>query len=169
MASLKGNVGLKTRQMHLQEMFLEVLNQSSNAATANVAQIWSTALKKVDFPECKNLYVPHNFFVGEQGNTRFKHFVKLIRSGVHPVILLHSPPGMGKSRATEQMHSELVCTSDYLLLYIKMGQCSFWFDCEIQKIVPSVDLFLQNCVPSSRLSELQQQIFNDKVRKDAIY
>jgi hypothetical protein len=138
---------------------------TSNNSTTRVSQIWSTMQLKLDFPKCKDSYVPHNFTshkvilntgdnnMGMQTTCRYYHFghvVRIVASCKEKAVLITAPPGMGKSRASEEIYTQLVIRGHFAI-YVKLSQIiSFWTKCSD---TPSAKAFLLECMDDDKLQE----------------
>jgi NACHT domain len=73
------------------------------------------------------------------------------------VVLITAPPGMGKSRASEEIHTQLVLgVNSNSVLYVKLSRLTeFWMKCDN---IPLVKSFLLRCVDESKFLEFQQRL-----------
>lgn len=133
-----------------------------STSSTRLPQIWSTMPLKLDFPRCKDSYVPHNFFKENEGRYNFGRMVDVVAQGAEKVVLITAPPGMGKSRASEEIHTQLVLRmSGHSVLYVKLScLISFWTD---DKKTPTVKGFLLECVDESKFLEFQQRLDDGKM------
>jgi predicted NACHT family NTPase len=66
------------------------------------------------------------------------------------MVLITAPPGMGKSRASEEIHTQLVLRGHFVI-YVKLSQIiSFWIKCDEN---PSVKAFLQECMDDDKFQK----------------
>jgi len=88
--------------------------------------------------------------------------VDVVAQGAEKVVLITAPPGMGKSRASEEIHTQLVLRmSGHSVLYVKLScLISFWTD---DKKTPTVKGFLLECVDESKFLEFQQRLDDGKM------
>ena len=151
------SVDLKTGKTFLQEKLSRI--QTTNNSTGRVSQIWSTMHLKLDFPRSKDIYVPHDFWYRHNFNDpnrecNFAQVVEFLVNGGAMFFLITAPPGMGKSRASEELHTKLVL-SGYLVVYTKVSHnISFWNKCSNS---PSVKQFLEECADKECADEFQQR------------
>jgi predicted NACHT family NTPase len=117
---------------------------------------------KLDFPRCKDSYVPHNFFKQNEGRYNFGRMVDVIAHCKEKVVLITAPPGIGKSRASEEIHTQLVLRmSGHSVLYVKLSRViSFWTD---EKNTPTVKGLLLECLDESKFLEFQQRLDDGKM------
>lgn len=128
-----------------------------------LSQIWSTMALKVDFPRCRDRYVPHEFRRRLSENRweieDFDEIVKRIKEGEERVVLITAPPGMGKSRALEEIHAKLIGMRSHAILFAKLShQYKFWKD---WKKHPTIKDFLLFCTEMSNLQEHYEQRLNE--------
>jgi len=99
---------------------------------------------KLDFPRSKDSYVAHNFrYSNIYGVFNFAKAVDTVANCTERVVLITAPPGMGKSRASEEIYTQLVLRGQFVI-YVKISQIiSFWTKCEDN---PSVRDFLEECI-----------------------
>lgn len=111
---------------------------------------------KLDFPRCRDSYVPHKFFTTVKGWYRFDRLVDFITKCPEKVVLITAPPGMGKSRASEEIHTQLVLKmTGHSVLYVKLLDIiSLWSDHEK---TPTVKDFLRVCIDDCKFLEFQQR------------
>jgi predicted NACHT family NTPase len=113
---------------------------------------------KLDFPRCKDSYIPHKFIAHYKSDERtmrynFNQAVDVVANCNERVVLISAPPGMGKSRASEEIHTQLVLRG-HVAIYVKLSQkISFWTNCED---TPSVMAFLQECIDEDKLQQLPE-------------
>jgi NACHT domain len=104
---------------------------------------------KLDFPRCKDSYVPQEF----EDNNEYYNFdktVDIVANCTERVVLITAPPGMGKSRASEEIHTQLVLRGHFVI-YVKISRIiSFWTKCDDN---PSVRDFLQECIGEDKLRQ----------------
>jgi hypothetical protein len=129
--------------------------QTSSRSSTRVSQIWSTMHLKLDFPRCKDSYVTHSFLTprnpdGYYQMHNFSELVRIVASCNENVVLITAPPGMGKSRASEEIHTQLVLRGHFVI-YVKLSQIiSFWTKCDEN---PSVKAFLQECMDDDKFQK----------------
>jgi hypothetical protein len=132
----------------LQEKLPQV--SPSTRSSTRVSQIWSTMHLKLDFPTSTDSYVPHNFECCRRKIFNFDETVDFVANCTERVILITAPPGMGKSRASEEIHTQLVLRGRFVI-YVKLSQkISFWTKCDDN---PSVKAFLQECIGEDKLQQ----------------
>jgi NACHT domain len=148
---------LKTGKTHLQEKLSQIL--TSNHSPCRVSQMWSTMHLKLDFPRCKDGYVPHDFWYQRSFNDpshecNSTQVIEFLVNGREMLFLITAPPGMGKSRASEELRTQLVL-SGYLVIYTKVSHnISFWNKCSNS---PPVKHFLEECADKECADEFQQR------------
>jgi len=149
------SLGLKTGETFLQEKLSQMLTSTSSSST-RVSQIWMTMHLKLDFPRSKDTYVPHNFLTpvnitnGVRNVLNFGNVVSIVKNSNIRVVLITAPPGMGKSRASEEIYTQLVLR-EHFAIYAKLSQIiSFWTKCDDN---PSVKAFLQECIGEDKLQQ----------------
>jgi predicted NACHT family NTPase len=104
---------------------------------------------KLDFPRCKDSYVPQNF-KNSNKTYNFAETVETVVNCTERVVLITAPPGMGKSRASEEIHTKLVLRGHFVI-YIKISQkISFWTKCDNNT---SVRNFLEECIGKDKLRQ----------------
>lgn len=110
---------------------------------------------KVGFPKCKDLYVQQNFLY-EKSHKSLDYIVNKIKQSQQKVVLITAPPGMGKSRASEEIHTQLVVRmSNNAILYVKLSQQNtFWNECGDE---PAIESFLSACVDMRSLQKYLQK------------
>jgi len=163
------NPGLKNGGVTLQEVLTEVTCESRNAP--RVSQIWSTMFRKLDFPRCKDIYIPHRFkepYLRYGSYTySFELFMQALISCENQLVLVCAPPGMGKSRNSDELYSQLVLRMDsYCLVHQKLSQTiSYWneFDRHSLEKTPSVETFLKSCVDKRKERVLLEKLASEKV------
>jgi hypothetical protein len=114
---------------------------------------------KLDFPRCKNSYVPHSFSFANKWNGKpmrynFDQTVNTFynRNEIR-VVLITAPPGMGKSRASEEIYTQLVLRGHFAI-YVKLSQIiSFWMKCDDN---PSVKAFLKECIDEDKFHQCRE-------------
>jgi predicted NACHT family NTPase len=108
---------------------------------------------KLDFPRSKDSYVPHEFKVKFFVTYNFDKTVDTVANCIERVVLITAPPGMGKSRASEEIHTQLVLRGQFVV-YVKVSQkISFWTKPDEN---PSVKAFLQECIGEEKLQKLPE-------------
>lgn len=148
---------LKTGERSLQEEVFDRLQSMPYSANQNFSQIWSTMPLKVGFPKCQDLYVQQNF-VYKKIQISLDYLVKIIKNDRHKVVLITAPPGMGKSRASEEIHTQLIVEmSSYAILYVKLSQQNtFWNVCGNE---PTITNFIETCFDDkSRIKKYLQKL-----------
>jgi hypothetical protein len=104
---------------------------------------------KLDFPRCKDSYVPHKFEADDE-YYNFDKTVDTVEKCTERVVLITAPPGMGKSRASEEIHTQLVLRGHFVV-YVKISRIiSFWTKCDDN---PSVEAFLEECISKDKLRQ----------------
>jgi predicted NACHT family NTPase len=153
------NPGMKTGITHLQEKLSQILTSTTKTST-RVSQIWSTLDLKLDFPKCTDIYVPHNFSSKSKSDDEYLRYnfhraVDTVAQCAEKVIVITASPGMGKSRASEEIHTQLVLRmSGHLIVYVKLSSIiSFWTNCENN---PSVKQFLLECIDEDKLQQCSE-------------
>jgi hypothetical protein len=148
------NPDLKTGETFLQDKLSQM--PTSSTSSTRVSQIWSTMHLKLDFPRCKDSYVPHNFQSAgpfrqfSEFTRNFSQAMNFVAKCLQKVVLITAPPGMGKSRASEEMYTQLVLRGHFVI-YAKLSQIiSFWTKCGDS---PSVKAFLQECMDDDKLQQ----------------
>jgi NACHT domain len=142
---------LKTGNSFLQEKLSQVL--PSNSSSTRVSQIWSTMHLKLDFPRSKDSYVPHEFENSDK-TYNFDKAVDTVANCTRRVVLITAPPGMGKSRASEEIHTQLVLRGHFVI-YVKISQIiPFWTKCDDK---PSVRDFLKECIGEDKLQQCPEE------------
>jgi NACHT domain len=148
------SLGLKTGETFLQEKLSQMLTSTSSSST-RVSQIWVTMHLKLDFPRSKDTYVPHTFLTpantsGVRNVLYFGEVVSIVANSNKRLSLITAPPGMGKSRASEEIYTQLVLRGHFAI-YVKLSQkISFWTKCDDN---PSVRAFLQECIGEDKLQQ----------------
>jgi NACHT domain len=108
---------------------------------------------KLDFPKCKDIYLPHNFYKNYR-KYNFDEAVYSVEKCTERVVLITAPPGMGKSRASEEIHTQLVLRGHFVI-YVKISKIiSFWTNCEEN---PSVKAFLVECIGEDKLQQCPEE------------
>jgi predicted NACHT family NTPase len=108
---------------------------------------------KLDFPRCKDSYVPHNF-KSKFSRLNFNEVVDTVGNCTERVVLITAPPGMGKSRASEEIHTQLVLMGHFAI-YVKLSHIIFfWTNCDD---TPSVKAFLKECIDKDKLKQLPEE------------
>jgi hypothetical protein len=103
--------------------------------------------------------VPHNFSIVNKFNDKtmkytFDQMVQTLANCTVRVVLITAPPGMGKSRASEEIHTQLVLTG-YFVIYVKVSQIiSFLTNCEEN---PSVRDFLEECNGENKIQHCPEE------------
>jgi predicted NACHT family NTPase len=127
---------------------------TSSRSSSRVSQISSTMDLKLDFPSCKDSYVAHTFRPNSGSKINFSEAVNTVANCAERVVLITAPPGMGKSRASEEIHTQLVLKGHFAI-YVKLSQIiSFWTKCDDN---PSVKAFLQECTGEDKLHQLPEE------------
>jgi len=148
----------------LQEVLTEVTRESRNGPS--LSQMWSTMSRKLDFPKCKDIYIPHRFNDLENYKRRgFDQIVQTLGSCENDLVFVSAPPGMGKSRASEEIHSQLVVRmNSHFVIHQKLSQTNkYWNTIKTEKRKPTVESFLMNCVDSRKEDYLKSQLNLEKV------
>jgi NACHT domain len=144
---------LKTGETFLQEKLSRMLK--SNNSSTFVSQIWATMHLKLDFPRCTDSYVPQIFSTPRPTDAsyyytysyNFGEVVSIVANSNKRLVLISAPPGMGKSRASEEIYTQLVLRGHFAV-YVKLSQIiSFWTKCDDN---PSVRDFLQECIDEDK-------------------
>jgi hypothetical protein len=106
---------------------------------------------KLDFPRCKDSYVPHEFIKHETfRGFNFDKAVDFVEKCSERVVLITASPGMGKTRVSVEIYTQLVLRGHFVV-YVKISQSiSFWTKCEDN---PSVRDFLQECIGEDKLRQ----------------
>jgi len=158
-----GNPGLEKGEMTLQEVLTKVTCESRNEPP--FAQMWSTMSLKLDFPKHKNIYIPHRFKEPHMAFSTFNYesftsFVQTLVSCENQLVLVSAPPGMGKSRASEEIYSSLVISmNSYLVLHQKLNQTiSYWSRHILANETPTVESFLQSCIDKRKEEFLRRHL-----------
>jgi hypothetical protein len=126
----------------------------SSSSSTRVSQIWSTMHLKLDFPKCKDSYVRHLFQIDRFSTFNFNQTVDIVEKCIERAVLITAPPGMGKSRASEEMHTQLVLRGHFVV-YVKISKIiSFWTKCEDK---PSVKAFLKECIGEDKVQQLPEE------------
>jgi len=111
--------------------------------------------RKLDFPRSKDSYVPHSFQYNNFRLINFAKAVDTVANCTERVVLITAPPGMGKSRASEEIHTQLVLRGQFVI-YVKLSQMiSFWDKWDEN---PSVRAFLQECIGKDKLRQCPEDI-----------
>lgn len=82
--------------------------------------------------------------------------VNIVAHCTQNVVLIIAPPGMGKSRASEEMHTQLVLRmSSHIIIYVKLSQTiSFWTKCSDNPLVKD---FLRECTDEDKLNQYPER------------
>jgi predicted NACHT family NTPase len=127
---------------------------TSSRSSSRVSQISSIMDLKLDFPSCKDSYVPHKFRPNSGSKINFSEAVNTVANCAERVVLITAPPGMGKSRASEEIHTQLVLRGHFAV-YVKLSHIiSFWTKCDD---TPSVKAFLKECIDKDKLKQLPEE------------
>jgi len=162
-----GNRGLKDGKVSLQEVLTKVTREARNEPP--LSQMWSTMSRKLDFPKCKDIYIPHS--IRELGETdpekylKFDECIEGLISCENDLVLVSASPGMGKSRASEELHSQLVVRmNSHFVIHQKLSRTiSYWNTEFLEKREPTVESFLMSCVDSRKGDYLKSQLNLEKV------
>jgi len=163
------NPGLRDGRVTLQQVFSSTICTSTKEP--RVSQIWSTMPLKLDFLKRTNKYVPHRFIKyshkGIKSVIKFERFVDTLVSCEKQVVVMFAPPGMGKTRASEEIHSQLVINmTSHFVVHLKMSHTvSYWneYDSSTPDTVPSVESFLKLCVNKNKEEALLDKLKEEKV------
>jgi predicted NACHT family NTPase len=80
--------------------------------------------------------------------------VETVANCAERVVLITAPPGMGKSRASEEIYTQLVLRGHFAI-YVKLSQIiSFWTKCDDN---PSVKAFLKECIDKDKLKQCPKE------------
>jgi len=159
LASGLQNYGLIDGSVTLQDVLMNVICKSEKES--NIQQIWSTMPYKLHFPECRDRYIPPRFKIGRDTRS-FTELVNTLIEGKNQVTLVHAPPGMGKSRATEEIHQQLVVRMpSHVVLLMKLSQINSYlneFDASSEEREPSALTFLGRGFNQSGLDNLSKNL-----------
>jgi hypothetical protein len=89
----------------LHQVLADILSNPGN----NPSQTWSTMHKKLDFPKSRDKYFAPILEDGDGNQLQFEMVAnKISQQTGHRVHVIHSVPGMGKSRCAQEMYPRLV-------------------------------------------------------------
>lgn len=112
--------------------------------------------RKLDFPKCKDRYVPHSFSnQGEKCN--FGQLVNTVVDCTEKVVLIDASPGMGKTRAAKEIYTQLVLRGQFVV-FVKVSKMNYFWNTRDEN--PSAEDFLKECMD---FNKFQQRPEGDKM------
>jgi len=148
----------------LQEVLTKVTSESRNEPP--LSQIWSTMSRKLDFPKCKNIFIPRMFQKRVSSFHKFENFIGNVISCENDLVLVTALPGMGKSRTSEEIHSQLVIRMEsHFVIHQKLSHIvDYWTQLfKADNATPTVESFLMSCIDSRNEENLQTHLARGKV------
>jgi len=151
----------------LQEVLTKITRDSRNKPP--LSQMWSTMSRKLDFPRCKDIYIPHKFREYgrhyRENSFKFDKCIEGLMRCENDLVLVSAPPGMGKSRASEEIQFQLVVRmNSHFVIHQKLSRTIAYYNKAIlDQMKPTVESFLNSCVDSRKEEYLQRQLEIEKV------
>jgi ankyrin repeat protein len=112
----------------LQKVFTKAICDSKEGG----GKLWSTMYMNLQFPKSKDVYIPHRFRFNNKEELTFDEVCEsLMTSNQNDVkqVLVVSAPGMGKSRASEEIHSRLVVAlTDHVVVRVALSRALKLFE-----------------------------------------
>jgi hypothetical protein len=107
--------GKTAQRTSLQQVLGEIISKCEE----NRSQMWSTMLKKLDLPKCKDKYISPVLKDDNKTELQLDQAVERIAQNVdQKAQIIAAAPGMGKSRCAQEMYPRFVTKLEDHLVYL---------------------------------------------------